>query len=116
MLHQLFLQLPGSAQEYVAWVGPCICAAHYEVGEDVWGQFVCDYPEQLRAHSDPQKRFLDLRGIAAAQLNQIGVSTIHHGNWCTYRDRRLYSHRAYGHGVQAAGPGRLASLIYIKPD
>jgi len=106
VLAETIATLPVAARDLVAFVGPAISGAVYEVGEDVWSQF----PSRFAGpHSDPAKRYLDLIGIARAQLGSLGVMRIEGGDLCTFRDGAYYSHRRW---LQAGGVcGRFASVI-----
>ena len=89
-----------------AWIGPCISAQHYEVGEDVWGHFKADFPACLQPHPDHAgKRFLDLPAVAQLQLNRAGVKQVYSSGWCSFADSRFYSFRRDG------VTGRMASII-----
>lgn len=73
---------------WAAAVGPTICAACYEVSEELAAQFaqrMPDVPDLL-----PMHRHLNLRAIAEHQLRQAGVTAIEHVGGCTCcaRDER----------------------------
>jgi hypothetical protein len=96
--------LPGESLS--AWIGPCISAAHYEVGEDVWGHFIEVAAAHVHKHPrNPAKRLLDLAGIASAQLAQLGLRHIYQSGFCSFADQRFYSYRRDG------VTGRTASVI-----
>lgn len=101
--------VPRSDSELVAWVGPHVCGACYEV------------PEQLRtevAHLVPQAfattswgaPSLDLGAGVASQLAAHGVAEIVRVPGCTMEEAALPSHRRDG-----ARSGRLAGLIWRRP-
>lgn len=96
----------------VAWVGPHVCARHYEVGRDVWQHFEGD-ADSLTPHADPHKRYLDLGAVAAAQLRAAGVPSVVASAWCTYDDRRFYSYRRAQHAGDGS-TGRFASVILLQ--
>ncbi len=96
--------LPGESLS--AWIGPCISAAHYEVGEDVWGHFTDVAAAHVHKHPrNPAKRLLDLPAIAGAQLAQLGLHNIYYSGFCSFADQRFYSYRRDG------VTGRTASVI-----
>jgi YfiH family protein len=101
------LRVPG--RELLAWSGPCISREHFEVGEEVREEFVRQDP-CASAYFDNNARGrwqADLVGLAKRRLEQLGVTEISGGHWCTFADReRFYSHRRDGKG------GRLAALIW----
>jgi len=106
VLAETIAKIPVAAGDLLAFMGPAISGAVYEVGEDVWRQF----PSRFAGpHADPAKRYLDLIGIARAQLESLGVMRIEGGDLCTFRDGGYYSHRRW---QQAGGVcGRFASVI-----
>lgn len=56
------------------------------------------------------KYMANLYAIADYKLQQLGVSQIHGGDFCTYcNEQQFYSHR------REAPCGRMVSLIYIRP-
>ena len=65
--------------DLVAAVGPTICAACYEVSEDMAADFV----RRFGAAAVPTFRHLDLRAIAELQLRAAGVEQIEHVGGCT---------------------------------
>jgi len=114
-LQQKVLQLSMAAvgeppSQLCAWIGPCISAGHYEVGEDVWGHFKADYPACLFPHPEQDgKRLLDLPAVAQAQLNRAGVTRVYQSNWCSFADPRFYSYRRSF--LRGGETGRMASII-----
>lgn len=93
----------------LAWLGPCIGAASYEVGEEVRAAFVERDPEAAAcfAAARPGHWFCDLAGLARRKLAAAGVKHIHGGGFDTLTDERFYSYRRDG-----AHSGRFASLIW----
>lgn len=110
ILQQTLAAIDEQPAQLSAWIGPCISASHYEVGEDVWGHFKADYPAFLYAHPrQKSKRLLDLPAIAQAQLNALGVNQVNQSTWCSFADPRFYSYRrSAGNGTET---GRMASII-----
>lgn len=104
------LQLAGS--ELLAWLGPAIGGANYEVGHEVREQFIQHDPQLAAAFTpSPNQRWLaDLYTIAKLQLAALGVTQVYGGEFCTFSDKkRFYSYRRDG-----SQTGRMASLIWIK--
>jgi YfiH family protein len=93
----------------LAWLGPCIGATSYEVGEDVRTAFVERHPEAIDCFTTtrPGHWHCDLAGLARQRLAVAGVVRIHGGGFDTLADTRFYSYRRDG-----AGSGRVASLIW----
>ncbi|MEM7097139.1 MAG: peptidoglycan editing factor PgeF [Pseudomonadota bacterium] len=111
ILEALVDALPVDNSRLRAWVGPCICAKHYEVGEAVWRRFERDHPEAIGLHPVPEKRYLDLRVVASQQLARLGVAQVQHLQNCTWCDGRLFSHRQTTQ--EQAPAGRFVSGIYL---
>ena len=111
VIGELIAQMPVEADEVIAWIGPCISASRYEVGEDVWGRFIEDYNSALRPHpQDRSKRLLDIAEIARLQMLEQGVAHVSSGGSCSYDDDRFYSHRR-ATSVGEDSTGRMASVI-----
>lgn len=93
----------------LAWLGPCIGAASYEVGEEVRAAFV--ERDAAAAHcfvaTRPGHWLCDLAGLARRRLMAAGLTRIHGGGFDTRADQRFYSYRRDG-----AASGRFASLIW----
>ena len=96
-------------ERLIAWLGPAIGPAHFEVGAEVREAF-------LRTDSGAGDAFkatlmgkfmADLAMLARRQLENLGVSRIHGGGDCTYAHTdRYFSHRRDG------VTGRQATLIW----
>ncbi len=101
----------------LAWLGPAICVACYEVGDEVRAAFVGHLgADALAVCFTPADRvghwYADLPAIARAQLLALGVpaAAIHGGDLCTCEDAaRFYSWRRDGI------TGRQAALIWREP-
>ena len=94
-----------------AYVGPCISAEAFEVGEEVAAQFAAEHvvrrPDWPRPH-------VDLRGAVAAQLRAAGVpeGQTEIDAACTASELdRFYSYRAEG-----GTPGRLLGFIGLRGE
>ena len=113
VLTQLLQAMPLSSYQLQAWVGPCIGAASFEVGADVWQPLGEDYPEAVTAHArDPAKRMVDLARVAELQLRRSGVGQVSQSGLCTYTQDDFYSHRRATHEQGApARSGRMATFI-----
>lgn len=95
--------------QLLAWLGPAIGQAHFEVGEEVRAAFLAADPGAAAAFaSNPRGRWqCDLYALARRRLAALGVSSVHGGGWCTYADdRRFFSYRRDGRC------GRMAALIW----
>lgn len=97
----------------LAWLGPCIGPAAFEVGPEVREAFLAQDAEAtslFRPHG-AGKWLADLPGLARRRLARLGVQSIH-GNdgssaWCTVANpSRFFSHR------RDRVSGRLAASIW----
>lgn len=98
------------AESLHAWLGPCIGAASYEVGDDVRDAFLQEDAEAEEGFvaGRPGHWQCDLAALATRRLRKAGVARIHGGGFDTYADARLYSYRRDG-----ARSGRFATLIWL---
>jgi YfiH family protein len=98
---------PGSV---LAWIGPCIGAASYEVGADVRDAFVAasQQADPAFAPTRPGHWLCNLEHLVRQRLLAAGVTRIYGGGFDTFADRRFYSYRRDG-----AASGRFASLIWL---
>lgn len=96
--------------ELIAWLGPAIGPAAFEVGGEVREAFIAAQPEAARDFRPGRgRRFLaDLQGLARRRLAACGVTSVHGGGSCTVADpARYYSYRRDGK------TGRMAALIWL---
>ncbi|HEY9034856.1 MAG TPA: peptidoglycan editing factor PgeF [Pseudomonadales bacterium] len=104
-----FVAGPG---ELLAWLGPAIGPAHFEVGEEVRQAFAAQPagPASMAAFvpaGSPGKYRADLYQLARIRLQALGVRQVSGGGLCTFADRRrFYSYRRDG------VTGRMASFVY----
>lgn len=72
----------------IAWLGPAIGPAHYEVGDEVREAFLARDPAASAAFAAnrPGHWLLDLYAVARQRLAALGVSRVHGGGFCTYSD------------------------------
>ena len=104
-------RMTATAEKLLAWLGPAIGPASYEVGAEVRDAFV-------RQHADAQAAFVptrtghwrcDLYALARQRLAALGVTRIYGSGFDTFADARFYSYRRDG-----ARSGRMVSLIWLK--
>jgi YfiH family protein len=94
--------------DLIAWFGPAISQAAFEVGPEVresfgpWGQIEPLF--QVNKHGRLQA---DLFGLARARLRKNGVLPVYGGGLCTFNDpQRFYSYR------RDSDTGRMLSFVY----
>ncbi|MDN5923962.1 MAG: peptidoglycan editing factor PgeF [Xanthomonadales bacterium] len=98
------------AVQCLAWLGPCIGAHTYEVGNEVRQAFVDGGPanaEQAFTATRAGHWYADLAMLARQRLLHAGVGGVYGGGFDTLTDARFYSYRRDG-----ARSGRFASLIW----
>ena len=95
-------------ERLLAWLGPAIGAASYEVGDEVRTAFLEQSTSAAEAFAAtrPGHWTCDLYALARQRLAQHGIRRVH-GD--TFADARFYSYRRDG-----ARSGRFASLIWIE--
>jgi len=95
----------------MAWLGPGISGAVYEVGEDFRAAMLKADPEAAHAMVERDHRlYADLFLMARQRLERAGVGTVHGGEHCTFSDPRFYSYRRDGR------TGRMATVIWLARD
>lgn len=110
VLEATLTELHAPPAHILAWLGPCIAAASYEVGDEVRAAFVAN-AAAADACFVPTRAghwLCDLAGLARQRLRAAGVERIHGGGFDTFTDARCYSYRREG-----ARSGRFASLIWL---
>lgn len=100
-----------AAGELVAWLGPAIGQAAFEVGPEVREAFVGRLPATRAAFRPgvPGKFHADLHALARSVLGAAGVTSVLGGEWCTAADAgRFFSYRRDGR------TGRMATLAWLE--
>ena len=100
-------------EQLLAWIGPGIGAAAYEVGDEV--RAACLAADVAAGEYFARGRTghwqFDLAGLARRRLVALGLAGVHGGRWCTHSDpERFFSHRRDG-GDRPTG--RMATLIWL---
>lgn len=111
VLEQTIARMAVPSCELLAWLGPAIGPACFEVGDDVRTAFVEHDPSSAVAFAahGPGKWLADIYGLGRLRLQRAGIHAISGGNLCTVSDpSRLFSFRRDG------VTGRMASLIWLE--
>jgi len=110
VLEETVEQMQRPAASLMAWLGPCIGASSYEVGDEVRKAFVTHDAAAASAFeaTRPAHWLCDLTALARQRLQSVGVTRIYGGGFDTRTDMRFYSYRREG-----ARSGRFASLIWL---
>ena len=97
-------------ERLLAWLGPAIGAASYEVGAEVRDALLArDAGADVAfAPTRPGHWTCDLYALARRRLQLLGVGRVSGGGFDTFADARFYSYRRDG-----ARSGRMATLIWI---
>jgi YfiH family protein len=98
----------------LAWLGPAIGPAHFEVGGEVREAMLATLPDAGEAFSPGQGDRLqaDLFALARQALAQAGVHDVHGGGTSTVAEPgRFFSYRR-----DQGRTGRQAALVWLRPD
>ena len=101
------LAVPGA--DLLAWIGPAIGPAAFEVGEEVRAAFIAQSAAAATAFvgNERGRWQCDLFELARQRLQAIGIGHVSGGGLCTHSDAgRFFSHR------RSAPTGRHAALIW----
>ncbi|MEE4143337.1 MAG: peptidoglycan editing factor PgeF [Halieaceae bacterium] len=104
--------------QIMAWLGPAIGPAAFEVGPEVRAAFLGAAPPRQQANTDacfvasaarPDHYLADLYALARLRLADLGLGGVFGGGFCTFSDDdRFFSYRRDGR------TGRMASLILLR--
>lgn len=111
VLETAIASMATAPERLLAWLGPCIGAASYEVGEEVREAFIgtgAGIAGTFRP-SRPGHWTCDLEALARHRLSVLGVHRVFGGGFDTFVDKRFYSYRRDG-----ARSGRFASLVWLR--
>lgn len=109
--------LQSPSDSLMAWIGPSISQASYEVDEEVYAAFAkkhsqAECQQAFKMKDAPKKKWLaDMPFLAKQRLFCLGIPArhIYLSNECTYAQAgRYFSYRRDG------VTGRMASLIFIR--
>ena len=111
VLEQTVAAMTVPADTVHAWLGPCIGAPSYEVGEEVRDAFLARDASHAGCFvpTRPGHWHCDLAALARRTLASVGVGRVDGGGFDTFTDARFYSYRRDG-----ARSGRFASLIWLE--
>lgn len=104
-------KMQSSAQDIIAWLGPCIGKDHFEVGVEVKQAFIEQSPmlSKFFVINTHHKYQADLPGLATYLLQDAGVASIEQHTECTFALKdKYYSYR------RESKTGRMASIICLN--
>ncbi len=97
--------------ELLVWLGPAIGPQAFIVGDEVREGFLKLDPAHTKAFqaADPHKWHADLYQIAKLQFQNLGITHLYGGQFCTHSDsKRFFSHR------RQHPTGRMGHFIWIE--
>lgn len=100
-----------SSNDLLIWLGPAIGPAAFEVGDEVYQQFIAHDSQAKQAfkRNENDRWLANIYLLAKQRLTEHGVTNIFGGDFCTYTDKnRFYSYR------RDKQTGRMASLIWLQ--
>ncbi|MDD2685903.1 MAG: peptidoglycan editing factor PgeF [Gallionella sp.] len=95
----------------MAWLGPAISQAAFEVGAEVRAAFMQHDANAENAFVPaPENKFMaDIYQLAKLRLQALGITRVYGGDLCTYRDAgRFFSYRREGQ------TGRMGTFIWLE--
>ncbi len=109
VLENTVLTMGPPTSDLMAWMGPAIGPAVYQVGDEVKAAFASQQAAGADAFRPDGNRWLfDLYAMARHCLQQAGVGHISGGGYCTYSDsERFFSYR------RDRATGRMTSLVWL---
>ncbi|WP_024850864.1 peptidoglycan editing factor PgeF [Hydrogenovibrio kuenenii] len=115
IIENILKQLPITADQLQAWIGPAISQQYFEVGGEVLDAFVEKRVQLLdcfkQSEADATKYFADLPSLADFILKESGVNRVTLSSLCSYAQPELfYSYRRDGE------TGRMATLIWLDAN
>ncbi len=97
--------------DLLAWLGPAISQAAFEVGDEVRAAFVDREAEDARHFvANSRRRWqADLYALASSRLQRVGVTSITGGGFCTFSGKdRFFSYR------RNPDCGRMVSFVALQ--
>ena len=89
--------------DILAYIGPCISLAHFEVGDEVAEQFEF---KEMRA----ERWHVDLKATNESQLRTLGISQIEISEYCTIENNDLF----FSHRKEKGVTGRMLAIIGFR--
>lgn len=103
-------KMTSKPESLIAWVGPAICGACYEIGNEVFEAFTAKNAETQAGFQAKEGKWLaNLPLIAQISLNALGINKVFQSNLCTFEQEDLFF--SYRKRPQT---GRIATLIWLR--
>ncbi len=110
IIEEAVAQLGGAPEDLLAWLGPAIGPAKFEIGPEVRDAFIAYSADAAAAFQagKPGHYLADIYQLARQRLNAKGIRQIYGGDICTVsQPEKFFSYRRDG------VTGRMASLIWL---
>lgn len=114
IIPQVLDELRGG-RDWVAAIGPTICAPCYEVSAELADDFARRFPNIAVNELLPQPRHLNLRAVAEHQLREAGVKAIDHVGGCTCCARDEHGERIFRSYRRGDRNSQQHAGLYIQP-
>ena len=112
VLEQALEVMPVAPAQLVAWLGPAIGGANFEVGKEVRDGFMASDSASAECFVPGREGhfFADLYCLAQQRIKSRGVKEVFGYNWCTFKQwQRFFSYRRDG-----GSTGRMATLVHLE--
>ena len=109
IIEKTVARFSGKPQHIMAWLGPAIGPARFEVGTDVYDAFYQYSAKSSLAFKQKSvdSYLADIYLLAKQRLHRVGISAVFGGNFCTLTEKqRFFSYRRDGQ------TGRMATMIW----
>lgn len=113
VLERAVEHMHSAGQNILAWLGPAIGPAAFEVGDEVRDAFMASDLNAAAAfvRNERGRWQADIYVLARQRLARVGVTAVYGGGLCTYSDdQRFFSYRRDG------VTGRMATMVWLNDD
>ena len=109
MLEETVACFADKPENIIAWLGPAIGPAAFEVGAEVREAFIAKDAKASSAFQARGEKYLaDIYQLARQRLANVGVESVYGGDRCTYSESEtFFSYR------RDKITGRMASFIWL---
>jgi polyphenol oxidase len=109
------LRTRSRTQTLMAWLGPAISPAHFEVGDEVRAAFVAHSAvAEMAFVANRRGRWqCNIYQLARQRLAALGIDAVSGGEYCTFdQPEKFFSHRRDVQSGRSSSTGRMATLIW----
>ena len=112
IIDETLSQIKSPRETLMAWIGPAICGACYQVGPELKRAFSIAYPYTTSCFEHKEgHHYANLPLMAERILNAQGIDSVYQSHACTFElKNQFYSYR------RQAQTGRMVTLIWIKDN